>query len=97
MISLSCLEAATNHEDSIGNLFRNRACRIICTSGAPVGYAERPIIFMSVRRIPGLAALYVAWQSCEGQNEHQTGYASSHPSQSERTAGLPIHDSKIAQ
>jgi hypothetical protein len=44
MISLSCLEAATNHEDSIGNLFRDRACRMICTSGALVGYAERPII-----------------------------------------------------
>src|SRR6266850_5992241 len=44
MISLSCLEAATNHGDSTGNLLRNRACRKICTSGALVDYAERPII-----------------------------------------------------
>lgn len=52
---------------------------------------------MSVRSIPGLAALYVAWQSFEGPNGHQTGHGSSHPSQSERTASLPIHDSKIAK
>lgn len=52
--------------------------------------------FMSVRSIPGLAVLFVAWQSFEGPNGHQTGHGSSHPSQSELTASLPTHDSKIA-
>jgi hypothetical protein len=53
--------------------------------------------FMSVRSIPGLAVLFVAWQSFEGPNGHQTGHGSSHPSQSELTATLPINDSKIAK
>jgi DNA modification methylase len=36
---------------------------------------------MSVRSIPGLAALNIDWQSFEGPNEHQTGHESGNPSQ----------------
>jgi hypothetical protein len=53
--------------------------------------------FMSVRSIPGLAVRFVAWQSFERPNGHQTGHGSIHPSQSELTASLPIDASKIVK